>query len=405
MYTYRFGYWNLDDINDVNAGAPNDNDVLTYNSATGEWEPAVAAAGASALGDLTDVTDTTSLEWPGPFVVTTGTGAPSAGTGNEGEYYIDTTTPFSGVLYGPKTGGSWPLIGNQNVVYAGGFTPPVGNAVNGLSYFVQVLPVPPYTTPTAVYGPYDAAGKGERSVVSHDMATQQWKWTNDEFVVTNDGGNHKAKNASGVTGNFVVNPSDGTFHRWVLTGNTTLYNAAIGVTTFSRPRISTTSRASSMILVIEQGGSGGYTVTWPSNISWPGGVTPVLSTRVGDIDVFQVTTYDNGTTWVGSMLSQGASRNNVETVETKTTDYTFTRADIGNIVVLNDTNNRTFTIPTNASVPLPIGARITVAAASTGHITIAGAVGVTLSGVTLINTQGEIADIIKIGTDTWVTHH
>ncbi len=41
-------------------------------------------------------------------------------------------------------------------------------------------------------------------------------------------------------------------------------------------------------LVIIQGGSGSYTVAWPSNTLWPGGVAPTLTTTVGGIDVITV---------------------------------------------------------------------------------------------------------------------
>ena len=37
-----------------------------------------------------------------------GSGAPSAGTGVDGDFYIDTTT---NTIYGPKAGGVWPATG------------------------------------------------------------------------------------------------------------------------------------------------------------------------------------------------------------------------------------------------------------------------------------------------------
>lgn len=38
-------------------------------------------------------------------------------------------------------------------------------------------------------------------------------------------------------------------------------------------------------LIIKQGGSGSYTVTWPSNFMFPGGSAPTLTTAVGSIDI------------------------------------------------------------------------------------------------------------------------
>lgn len=41
-----------------------------------------------------------------------GTGAPAAGVGNNGDFYLDTATD---TLYGPKTGGAWPATGTSLV--------------------------------------------------------------------------------------------------------------------------------------------------------------------------------------------------------------------------------------------------------------------------------------------------
>ncbi|HML23525.1 MAG TPA: hypothetical protein PKD09_17850 [Aggregatilinea sp.] len=44
----------LDDLTDVDASAPDDGDVLTYDDGTGTWVPAPSSGGASAFTDLTD---------------------------------------------------------------------------------------------------------------------------------------------------------------------------------------------------------------------------------------------------------------------------------------------------------------------------------------------------------------
>ncbi len=62
----------LDNINDVNAPAPTDNQILTWNNGAGEWQPMDAQSTVSVIDDLTDVDTTTAtpnldqiLTWDG----------------------------------------------------------------------------------------------------------------------------------------------------------------------------------------------------------------------------------------------------------------------------------------------------------------------------------------------------
>jgi len=54
----------------------------------------------------------------------------------------------------------------------------------------------------------------------------------------------------------------------------------------------------SFTVIVKQGGSGSYTVTWPASVKWAGGTDPTLSTTVGAIDVFGFFSPD-GTDWFG----------------------------------------------------------------------------------------------------------
>jgi hypothetical protein len=51
-------------------------------------------------------------------------------------------------------------------------------------------------------------------------------------------------------------------------------------------------------LKLVQGGSGGYTITWPASVKWAGGTGPVLSTGIGDVDI--VTLLNDGTNYYGA---------------------------------------------------------------------------------------------------------
>lgn len=59
----------------------------------------------------------------------------------------------------------------------------------------------------------------------------------------------------------------------------------------------------SFTLVLKQGGSGSYTITWPGTVKWAGGVAPTLTTTVGAIDVLGFICVD-GTNWYGFVSGQ-----------------------------------------------------------------------------------------------------
>lgn len=60
------------------------------------------------------------------------------------------------------------------------------------------------------------------------------------------------------------------------------------------------STCTSITIRITQGASA-YTVSWPGSVKWPGGITPVISTGAGDVDIITLVTYDAGTNWYGSI--------------------------------------------------------------------------------------------------------
>jgi hypothetical protein len=277
-----------------------DGDVLTYNSAVGLWENAPAAAVPTDLDSLTDVTISSTREWPGPFAVTVGAGAPTSGTGTVGAFYIDGTTPGAAVLYGPKQPeNTWPLIGTQNIDWGGGVGNPVGNAANALLWYVRISPM---SVPQDVWGPLTVTGVGERSVLSFSSASLDWVHDNGEFVTSVDGGNHVATTNITLSGDYTVNPNTASYFNLTLTGNASFSSAPFF--NFIRPRTAIQTRASRITMSLAQGGDGSYLVTWPSTVKWPGGSAPTLSTTVGAVDVFDFISFDNGNSWLGVILQQ-----------------------------------------------------------------------------------------------------
>jgi len=60
----------------------------------------------------------------------------------------------------------------------------------------------------------------------------------------------------------------------------------------------------SFTLVLKQGGSGSYTITWPvSIVKWDGGVAPTLTTTVAAVDILGFMCVD-GTNWFGFVSGQ-----------------------------------------------------------------------------------------------------
>ena len=87
------------------------------------------------------------------------------------------------------------------------------------------------------------------------------------------------------------------------------------------------------------------------------------------------------------------------------TTYTLVAGDAGDLVTLNNAAAITLTVPLNSSVAFAIGTQITLAQLGAGQVTIAGAVGVTVSAAdsaTKLRTQYSAATCIKTGTNSWI---
>jgi len=90
------------------------------------------------------------------------------------------------------------------------------------------------------------------------------------------------------TGTFALDWNAGQKQRATLTGNITTLN----ITDLD------VGAAANFILVLIQDGTGGWTVTWPAAVLWPGGVAPTLSAGAGDVDL--IAFYWDGTNYYGT---------------------------------------------------------------------------------------------------------
>jgi hypothetical protein len=86
--------------------------------------------------------------------------------------------------------------------------------------------------------------------------------------------------------------------------------------------------------------------------------------------------------------------------------YNLAYADEGKIVEMSSSTVQvlTVTVPTNTSVPYPIGTEITIIQAGTGSTDIVGDSGVTVGsylGRNTLNDQYAAASVVKNGTNSW----
>ena len=99
-----------------------------------------------------------------------------------------------------------------------------------------------------------------------------------------------------VTGTKTLDLSLSNWFVCTLTGSTTF--------TFTN---AATNNVHSFSVVVIQGGSAGYTPSWANTVKWAGGQTPPpTTTAVGNTDIWQFTTYNNGTSYIGTLSVKDA---------------------------------------------------------------------------------------------------
>jgi hypothetical protein len=100
--------------------------------------------------------------------------------------------------------------------------------------------------------------------------------------------------ASGAT---TVDLSTSNWFRFTLTGSSTF--------TFANAPVA--GQAATITLILVQGTGGGKTVSWGNTIYWAGGqVPPATTTAAGNTDVWTFTTFDGGSTYIGTLAVKNA---------------------------------------------------------------------------------------------------
>jgi hypothetical protein len=116
-----------------------------------------------------------------------------------------------------------------------------------------------------------------------------------------------------ITGELVVQSYNETYQSISSSSNTTTVNCETGnvfeatlsentTFVFSNPPASGTAYGFSLVVKQDTGNSG-YTVTWPTSVIWKKSVTPPLTSAASGIDQFGFYTYTGGTTWYGFLAA------------------------------------------------------------------------------------------------------
>jgi len=119
-------------------------------------------------------------------------------------------------------------------------------------------------------------------------------------------------------------------------------------------------------------------------------------------------TADTNTLWyyTGSAWEYAGATSQALTLNAQTgTSYTYVLSDAGKFVTFNNASAIGSVIPTNASVPFPIGTQINILQLGAGAVAVGASGGVTaVSQGSKFRTNGQYAaaTLVKIATDTWV---
>ena len=97
------------------------------------------------------------------------------------------------------------------------------------------------------------------------------------------------------SGAITLDFEDGNHAEVVLTEN---------ITTITISNAPASGTVGMLVFYIEQDGTGGRTVTFPSSIKFAGGTAPVITTTASRTDILVFITRDGGTTFAGSVVGQ-----------------------------------------------------------------------------------------------------
>jgi hypothetical protein len=105
---------------------------------------------------------------------------------------------------------------------------------------------------------------------SNNLTTAGDIYVSGDVVV--DGQAYSVEYDAGTTGSVAIDWDNGNVQHVTLSGNSVITE-------------SNANAGSTYILIVEQDGTGGHTITWPVDFTWPGGAPPDVSTGASEVNV------------------------------------------------------------------------------------------------------------------------
>lgn len=433
---------------------------------TGLWKNYKGATGAtgatgSAGADGTDGTD--GADGADGALWYTGSADPSGGTGQNGDFYLQTGTGSTGVLgdVWEKASGSWSITGNIRGASGSGTGDmlistydPTGvsgdafdmdNMVEGADAKVMTA-----AERTAIANALDKTGDTMTGALTIAPASGWSQLTlkkpasgQASAILSTTNGSARwqlslasagAESGSDAGSDFILDSYDDsgswiggalTITRSDLSANFGGTLSEMGERVYSGNNPVPLGAGTTGILTASKGGTG--------NSSWSGGElvygndgTSMSQLALGTSgQVLRVNSGESAPEWADNAAANVtlADSDNIYTatnveaglaeakralagVNTKTgTSYTFVLADAGKVIEANNASAVTFTVPPNSSVAFPVGTRIDLTQYGAGQLTVAAGSGVTIrsaDGNLKLSSQYSGASLYKRATNEWV---
>ncbi len=130
---------------------------------------------------------------------------------------------------------------------------------------------------------------------------------------------------SSATGTVTLSFQDANVHDITLTGNTIL--------AINDPP--SNLRYGEMKIIVHQDSTGGYTLSWPVNVWWPGATTPTMSPAADAVDMYEIVTLNGGLYYLGRTLAAYGPSPATITVDVLTLSGSALSISIGRGVIVN----------------------------------------------------------------------